>query len=69
MTKEELYKYGSEVFKDKETFEKWLNSPYHFWYGLKPIERLQKEGGIQDVYDILGRIEYGVYGLYQKFDE
>ena len=56
----ELYEKGYEVF-GKEKFQKWLRSDIAVFGNQKPLEFLDTPIGIQYVYDILGRIEHGVY--------
>jgi uncharacterized protein (DUF2384 family) len=56
MTKYKVFKYGIEVFGSKTTFKKWLNHPNKALNNQIPIN-----SNLQEVYDILGRIEYGIY--------
>lgn len=55
MTLSDLYTHGISVFGDLETFSQWLERPNKALGGIKPIE-----ADIQDVDDLLGRIEHGV---------
>lgn len=57
----DLFLYGSEVFENKENFFKWIDLPNAAFGGLQPKELLDIPGGIAKVYDLLGRIEHGVY--------
>jgi len=63
MTKElkKLYNYGYEVFGDKQKFHKWLERDCMALGGKAPASFLVSEDGIEKVYQILGRIDYGVY--------
>jgi len=57
----DLFLYGSEIFENKYNFFKWLNLPNTALGGLEPKELLEVPGGISKVYNLLGRIEHGVY--------
>jgi len=57
----ELYKFGYEVFGDVTKFQKWMNSEIRALGYQKPMELLDTPFGINDVKNILGRLEYGVY--------
>ncbi len=57
----DLFLFGSEVFESNENFFKWLELPNIAMGGLAPKELLDVPGGIAKVYDLLGRIEHGVY--------
>lgn len=57
----DLFLYGSEVFESNENFFKWIDLPNAAFGGLQPKELLDIPGGIAKVYDLLGRIEHGVY--------
>jgi putative toxin-antitoxin system antitoxin component (TIGR02293 family) len=53
--------FATEVFESAEIAEDWLNSP-NFALGDKvPYDLLNTDDGIEQVRDLLGRIEYGVY--------
>jgi putative toxin-antitoxin system antitoxin component (TIGR02293 family) len=57
----DLFLYGEEVFKDKNSFFKWLNLPNDALGGLEPYSLIEIPGGVSKIRDVLGRIEYGVY--------
>lgn len=57
----DLFLYGSQVFRNQESFFKWLDLPNVALGGLEPQDLLELPGGIAKVKDVLGRIEYGVY--------
>jgi acyl carrier protein len=53
--------FATEVFENAEIAEDWLNSP-NFALGDKvPYDLLDTDAGIEQVRNLLGRIEYGVY--------
>jgi putative toxin-antitoxin system antitoxin component (TIGR02293 family) len=55
-----LYKYGVEVFGDKQNFDIWLNSKSISLGGRTPKYLLDTKFGISMVRDELGRIEHGI---------
>ena len=55
-----LYKYGVEMFGDKDNFNTWLNSKSIPLGGSKPKDLLDTKFGISMVKDELGRIEHGI---------
>lgn len=55
-----LYKYGVEVFEDKDNFNIWLNSKSISLGGRTPKDLLDTKFGIGMVRDELGRIEHGI---------
>lgn len=57
----DLFLYGSEVFKSKDNFFKWMSLPNTALGGMEPQELVEIPGGVSKVRDILGRIEHGVY--------
>ncbi len=57
----ELYRFGYEVFEDEIKFQAWMNSEIRALGGQKPINLLDTPFGINDVRNIIGRLEYSVY--------
>lgn len=55
-----LYRYGLEVFGDKDNLNVWLNSRSIALGGSSPKELLDTKFGIGMVKDELGRIEHGI---------
>ena len=56
-----LYDRAHEVFKDKEMARKWLKEPAWALGDVSPLEFAETELGAQEVDDLLGRIEHGVF--------
>lgn len=52
---------AEQVFGDRENASRWLNEGIPALRGATPLSRLNTETGYQEVMDVLGRIEYGVY--------
>ncbi len=59
---EEIFLYGSDVPGNAGNLLKWLNIPNLALGGMAPLELIKIPGGISKVRDVLGRIEYSVYG-------
>jgi putative toxin-antitoxin system antitoxin component (TIGR02293 family) len=57
----DLYAYGKKVFGDPEIFNAWMNDPNKALGGEKPLEMIDNQYGREEVKNIIGRIEYGVY--------
>ncbi|MBI1768995.1 MAG: DUF2384 domain-containing protein [Bacteroidetes bacterium] len=56
----ELYAKGKELFNGIDGFSEWLNLPSIDLNGEKPIDQIHSRKGIDDLLDILGRIEHGI---------
>ena len=52
---------ASEVFEDVAAALDWLKSPNRALGGVTPLSLLDTELGAENVLDVLGRIEHGVY--------
>jgi uncharacterized protein (DUF2384 family) len=62
MSKEELLKYGLEVFNNEiDKFERWLIKPNLLLNCKTPLESLKSIRERKQVTDILTRIEYGIF--------
>lgn len=57
----DLYTLGYEVFEDTSNFQQWMRSEIRALDFEKPISLLDTPFGINDVKQIIGRIEHGVY--------
>ncbi|MGJ7030826.1 type II RES/Xre toxin-antitoxin system antitoxin [Niabella hirudinis] len=57
----ELYSYGYNVFENKEGFNSWMRTENAALGNRRPIDHLDTSYGFNEVKDLLGRIEYGVY--------
>lgn len=60
MNKIQLYKHAIDVF-GKEKAKKWFNSNILALNGKTPTQYMKLPGGMIEVDNILGRIEYGLY--------
>ena len=57
----EIYVYGVEVFGEKRKFIHWMSNPIRSTGGIAPLELMDTKYGMEEVKDIIGRIDYGVY--------
>jgi putative toxin-antitoxin system antitoxin component (TIGR02293 family) len=57
----DIYSYGYEVFEDKERFNQWMTRPNKALGGRTPMELIDNLYGREEVRNIIGRIDYGVY--------
>lgn len=57
----DLYSYGYEVFEDVEKFNSWMFVPNQSLGGIKPFEIVDNQFGREEIKNLLGRIEYGIY--------
>jgi putative toxin-antitoxin system antitoxin component (TIGR02293 family) len=57
----DLYSYGYEVFEDKERFNQWMLRPNQALGGQAPYDLIHNQFGREEVRNVIGRIEYGVY--------
>src|SRR5690606_26314187 len=55
----ELYAKGKELFDSFENFNEWLNRPSVELVGEKPIDRIHTRKGVDELLQVLGRIEHG----------
>jgi putative toxin-antitoxin system antitoxin component (TIGR02293 family) len=57
----DIYDYGFKVFEDKDKFNHWMVAPNKALGGKAPFDIINSQFGREEVKNILGRIEYGVY--------
>ena len=57
----DLYSYGFEVFEDSAKFNEWVFRPNQALGGKQPFELLDNQFGREEVKNVIGRIDYGVY--------
>ncbi|PVD51577.1 hypothetical protein DC498_14240 [Terrimonas sp.] len=57
----DIYSYGYEVFEDEESFNQWMFRQNYALGGKTPYEVCNNQFGREEVKNIIGRIEYGVY--------
>ena len=57
----DIYSYGYEVFEDEDHFNKWMFRPNQALGGKLPYEFVDNQFGREEVKNLIGRIDYGVY--------
>ncbi|MEO6583641.1 MAG: antitoxin Xre/MbcA/ParS toxin-binding domain-containing protein [Ferruginibacter sp.] len=57
----DIYAFGYEVFEDEEKFNKWMFRPNTALGGEVPYFFIDNEFGREEIKNLIGRIEYGVY--------
>jgi putative toxin-antitoxin system antitoxin component (TIGR02293 family) len=57
----DIYSYGYTVFEDENKFREWIFEPNQALGGKMPYDILDNQFGRQEVRNLIGRIEYGVY--------
>lgn len=61
MSLADIYSYGYEVFSDMHEFNEWIFQPINALGGKAPYDLLNSQYGREEVRNIIGRIDYGVY--------
>jgi len=56
-----LFNQGLEVFQDKDKLNGWLNTPNRALGGKIPYDVMNNQFGREEVLNLLGRIQWGVY--------
>ncbi|QPH40763.1 type II RES/Xre toxin-antitoxin system antitoxin [Pedobacter endophyticus] len=57
----EVYNYGYKVFEDREKFNRWIQSNNRALGNRVPLDVMDTIFGIDEVKNIITRIEHGVY--------
>jgi putative toxin-antitoxin system antitoxin component (TIGR02293 family) len=57
----DLYDQGYKVFGDTDNFNEWMFTPNRALGGQKPYDIIDTQYGKDEVRDLIGRIDYGVY--------
>lgn len=57
----DIISYGFEVFEDRSRFKAWLQLPNRALGSKKPFDLLHTSFGRDEVRDLLGRIDHGIY--------
>ena len=57
----DLYSYGFEVFEDKDRFNQWMSKPNKALNGKAPYDLIDNQFGREEVKNLIGRIDYGIY--------
>jgi len=57
----DIYSYGYEVFEDQNRFNEWIFRPNRSLGGHAPYDLLDNQYGREEVKNVIGRIDFGVY--------
>lgn len=57
----DIYSYGYEVFEDEKRFNQWMLRPNKALGGQAPYDLLDTQFGREEVKNLVGRIDYGIY--------
>jgi putative toxin-antitoxin system antitoxin component (TIGR02293 family) len=57
----DIYSFGFEVFEDESKFKKWMFRPNQALAGKTPFEVSDNQFGREEVKNLIGRVEFGVY--------
>jgi putative toxin-antitoxin system antitoxin component (TIGR02293 family) len=57
----DIYSYGYDVFEDEDKFNQWMFKQNRALGGKTPYEVCDNQFGREEVKNIIGRIDYGVY--------
>ena len=57
----DIYAYGYEVFEDDIRFNEWMFRPNKALGGVMPFDVVSNQFGREEVKNLIGRIEHGVY--------
>jgi putative toxin-antitoxin system antitoxin component (TIGR02293 family) len=57
----DIYSYGYEVFEEIDRFNQWIFRPNQALGGQRPFDFLDNQFGREEVRNLIGRIDYGVY--------
>jgi len=61
MSLADIFSYGFQVFEDKDRFRLWIRTPLKALGGKAPGDLLNTSFGREEVRNLIGRMEYGVY--------
>jgi putative toxin-antitoxin system antitoxin component (TIGR02293 family) len=53
---------AEEVFEDKDSALRWLHKPNRYLDGRSPLDLMETDPGAEEIRQMLGRIDAGVYG-------
>lgn len=57
----DIYAYGYEVFEDEVAFNRWILKPNRALGGMVPFDLLDTQYGREEVREVIGRIDYGLF--------
>lgn len=57
----DIYSYGYKVFENETRFKNWMFRPNQALGGKAPYDIINNQFGREEVKNLIGRIEYGIY--------
>ncbi len=57
----DIYSFGYAVFKEREKFNRWMKTPNRALGNIIPLNLTETVYGMEEVKNLIGRIDYGVY--------
>jgi putative toxin-antitoxin system antitoxin component (TIGR02293 family) len=57
-----LYAIAESVLGSREEAQRWMKAPNRALDGVRPLDELETEVAAREVEDLLGRIQYGIFG-------
>lgn len=57
----DIYSYGYTVFGDRDKFNRWMKTPNRALGHQSPLDLTETVYGMEEVKNLIGRIDYGVY--------
>ena len=57
----DIYSFGYAVFKDQDKFNQWMKTPNRMLGSEVPLNLAETIYGMEEVKNLIGRINYGVY--------
>jgi len=57
----DIYSYGYDVFENEDNFNQWMFRSNKALNGQTPFDLIDNQFGREEVKDLIGRIDYGVY--------
>jgi putative toxin-antitoxin system antitoxin component (TIGR02293 family) len=57
-----LYAIAESVLGSREEAQRWMKTPNRSLDGVRPLDELETEVAAREVEDLLGRIQYGIFG-------
>lgn len=57
----DIYSFGYTVFGEREKFNRWMKTPNRALAGVTPLSLAETLYGIEEIKNLIGRIDYGVY--------
>jgi len=61
ITKKDLIERAAEIFKSRDKAKDWMREPHKALGGKSHAECFMTRSGAEEVLNLLGRIEHGVY--------